>query len=86
MRRKIAKRIKKRLKKLGCTILNEHSIREPGWKRKQCGFSAEIKFKNIRICSIGDDELDCYRMALEDILEEIRDPFLTKGYENNEVF
>lgn len=86
MRRKIAKRIKKQLKKLGCTIHNEHPIKEPGWKRKQCGFFAEIKFKNIRVCSIGDDELDCYRMALEDILEEIRDPFLTKGYENNEVF
>lgn len=81
MRRKIAKRIKKQLRDLGCDIRDPHFIREPGWKRKDCGFAAEIIFKNCRICSVGFDELDCYKMALEDVLEEIRDPFLTKDYD-----
>lgn len=77
MRRKIAKRIKKQLRGLGCDIRDPHFIRESGWKRKDCGFAAEIIFKNCRICSVGFDELDCYKM----VLEEIRDPFLTKDYD-----
>lgn len=81
MRRKIAHRIKKQLRGLGCNIRDPHFISERAWKRKQCGFAAEIIFKNIRICSVGFDELDCYRMALEDVLEEIREPFLTKDYD-----
>lgn len=80
MRRKIAKRLKKKLRSLGCEIRDAHFIREPGWKRKQCGYSAEVIFKNLHICSIADDELVCYRMALEDVMEEIREPFLTKDW------
>lgn len=81
MRRKIARRIKKQLRGLGCEIRDPHFIKESGLERKQCGFAAEIIFKNICICSIGHDELVCYRMALEDVLEEIREPFLTKDYD-----
>lgn len=80
MRRKIAKRLKKKLRSLGCKIEYEHFIKEPGWKRKQCCYAAEVIFKNCRICSVADDELACYRMVLEDVMEEIREPFLTKGY------
>lgn len=47
-------------------------------QRKDSGYSAEIIFKNMYVCSIGFDELDCYKMAYEDIMEEIREPFLTK--------
>ena len=78
MRRKIAKRIKNQLRGLGCDIRDPHFIREPGWKRKDCGFAAKIIFKNLCICLVGFDELECYKMALEDILEEIHYPFLTK--------
>lgn len=80
LRRKIAKRLKKKLRNLGCRIENPHFVSEPGWKRKACGYAAEVIFKNCHICSIGDDELDCYRMALEEVMDEIREPFLTKDY------
>lgn len=52
MRRKIAKRIKKQLKKLGCTIYDEHLIREPGWKRKQCGFLLKSNLKISEYCPL----------------------------------
>lgn len=80
MRRKIAKRYKKKLRALGCEIRDPHFVSEPGWRRKDCGYSAEIVFKNMHVCSVGFDELDCYKMAYEDIMEEIREPFLTKDY------
>ena len=83
MRRKIAKRLKKKLRALGCEILDPHFVSEPGWKRKDCGYSVKIIFKNMRVCSIGKDELECYRMALDCVLDEINDPFLTKGWEEN---
>lgn len=78
MRRKIAKRLKKKLLALGCQIQDAHFVSEPGWKRKQCGYAAEVIFKNCHICSCGYDELNCYRMALECVMDEIREPFLTK--------
>lgn len=82
MRRKIAKRLKKKLLALGCEIKDPHFISEPGWPRKQCGYAAEVIFKNCRICCIAKDELECYRWALEEVMEEIREPFLTKGAED----
>lgn len=81
MRCKIAKRLKKKLRALGCEIQNPHFVSEPGWRRKDCGYAADIKFKGMTVCSIGEDELDCYRMALDCVLDEINDPFLTKNWE-----
>lgn len=76
MRRKIAKRLKKKLRSLGCEIRNAHFVSEPGWPRKQCGYSADILFRGWCIASCGNDELDCYRIALECVMDEIREPFL----------
>lgn len=73
MRRKIAKRLKNKLRAMGCEIHDPHFIYEPGWKRKDCGYSAEILVNGWIICVSGKDELDCYRTALEcatDILDE----------------
>lgn len=81
MRRKIAKRLKKKLRALGCEIQDPHFISEPGWKRKDCGYSAEIIFRNVHICSVAKDELWCYRMALEEVMEEINNPVLTADWE-----
>lgn len=78
MRRKIAKRYKKKLRALGCEIRDPHFVSEPGWRRKDCGYSAEIIFKNMHVCSCGKDELECYKMAYECVMDEIREPILTK--------
>lgn len=76
MRRKIAKRYKKKLRALGCEIRDPQFVSEPGWKRKDCGYSAKIMFRGWKIMSCGFDELECYKIAYECVMEEIKDPYL----------
>lgn len=68
MRRKIAKRLKKKLEGLGCKIEKVEFVKEPGWKRKDCGYSISIKYKGWTVVCIGHDELICYRIMLDDVL------------------
>ena len=68
MSRKIAKRLKKQLIKLGCTIEKVEFCKEPGWKRKDCGYCITINYKGWHNACIGYDELVCYRMMLDNVL------------------
>lgn len=76
MRKKIARRKRRELLKLGCTIGKIEYEREPGWKRSDCGYSITVYYKGWKICCIGFDELVCYKMALETVYEDMKDPFL----------
>ena len=67
MRRKIAKRKRKELRKLGCTFSKEEFIREPGWRRKDCGYSVTVHYKDLVLVTVGDDELECYSIALDEV-------------------
>lgn len=78
MRRKIAKRYKKKLRALGCEIRDPHFVSEPGWRRKDCGYAADIIFNEWTIMSCAFDELECYKMACECVMDEIRNPIITK--------
>ena len=65
MRKKIAKRKRKEILKRGATISNAYFIKDPGWRRKDCGYTADIAYLGWKIGSCGFDMLECYQAGLE---------------------
>ena len=89
MRQKIAKRKRREILKRGAVISNAHFVKEPGWKRKDCGYTADISYLGWTILSNGFDVLECWQAGLEsmDFVEEevIKDLLDTdKPYEHLE--
>ena len=87
MRRKIAKRKKKELVALGGFNIREKHISEPGWRKKDCGWSIKYKYcepdGNVwEYTVLGKDLLECYKLALEEIYaEQTSVDFYRKVYE-----
>lgn len=75
MRRKIAKRCRREILRAGGVITEEKWIREPGWQRKDCGFGTKVICNGWNICSIGKDELESYKMALDCVKHDCDEPF-----------
>ena len=67
MRRKISKRLKRQCIKEGAVIIKEEFVREPCWRRKDCCFTAEVKFRGWTYFANGFDALEAYRCLLDDI-------------------
>lgn len=65
MRRKIAKRLKRDILRRGAVISNAHFIKDPGWRRKDCGYAADISYLGWKIGSNGFDMLECWQAGLE---------------------
>lgn len=87
MRRKIAKRKRKELLKLGAVIDYEGWIKESEWKRKDIGYKIDFQLNHPKMlgplhCCIYDyDELIAYKVALEIVNDEFKfakDPTLYK--------
>ena len=72
MRKKIAKRKRREILKRGAVISNAHFVKEPGWRRKDCGYTADISYLGWNIGSNGFDMLECWQAGLEcmDFVEE----------------
>ena len=64
MRRKIARRVRKQIIRAGAKIKKEHWVKEPGWKRKDCGYSVDIEYCGWKIFACGFDKLETYRDLL----------------------
>ena len=69
MRRKIAKRLRRQCLKEGVEIIKEEFDREPGWKRKDCGYVAKVKYRGWTITSCGEDMLSAWKFIMDDIRE-----------------
>ena len=67
MRRKIAKRLRRQCLREGLEILEEGFVKEPGWKRKDCGYAAVFKYRGWEIHSCAFDMLEVYRWMLDDM-------------------
>lgn len=76
MRKKIAKRLRRQCLRGGMEIIKEEFIREPGWKRKDCGVCVEVKYHGWTIAALGFDWLEAYRM----LVDEIDDPLYEKEW------
>lgn len=66
MRRKIAKRLKREIVKMGAVI------QEDGWAvprksvpRKENGYIFKVMYRGYSIFAAGDDELESFRMVLD---------------------
>ena len=68
MRRKIAKRLRRQCLREGLEILKEGFCKEPGWRRKDCGYAAVFKYRGWEIRACAFDMLEVYRWMLDDIL------------------
>lgn len=65
MRKKIAKRLRRELLRCGCVIKKEQFVKEPGWYRRDCGYSIEfIEPDGAECLTLGFDMLDAYRLVL----------------------
>ena len=42
-------------------------MKEPGWKRKDCGYAAVFKYRGWEIHSCAFDMLEVYRWILDDM-------------------
>lgn len=65
MRKKIAMRLRREALRRGARIESVEFIREPGWRRKYCGFAVHAVHAGWYIDATGDDLLDAYRGLLE---------------------
>ena len=65
MRKKIAMRLRREALRRGARIESVEFIREPGWRRKDCGFAVHAVHAGWNIDATGDDLLDAYRSLLE---------------------
>lgn len=65
MRKKIAMRLRREAMRRGARIESVEFIREPGWRRKDCGFAVHAVHAGWNIDATGDDLLDAYRGLLE---------------------
>lgn len=65
MRKKIAMRLRREALRRGVRIESVELIREPGWKRKDCGFAVHAVHAGWNIDATGNDLLDAYRGLLE---------------------
>ena len=63
MRRKIAKRLRRECLRNGIQITKEAFIREPGWKRKDCGYEINFIYRGWKVWCIGFDSLVAWRDA-----------------------
>ena len=72
MRKKIAMRLRREALRRGARIESVEFIREPGWRRKDCGFAVHAVHAGWYIDATGYDLLDAYRGLLEcmDLAEE----------------
>ena len=64
MRKKIAKRLRREAMRKGAVIIYEHYVREPGWKKKDCGYSVTAKYKGWEVLVPERDMLEAYRTLL----------------------
>lgn len=64
MRRKIAKRLRREILRLGATIEEEEWLGDKKEPRKERGFAVTVKYKGGTICSPDYDELEAYRITL----------------------
>lgn len=76
MRKKIAMRLRREALRRGAKIERVEYIREPGWRRRDCGFAVHAVHAGWNIDAIGHDLLEVYRGLLEcmDIAEEEEPP------------
>lgn len=65
MRKKFAIRKRRELLRRGGVIQQEMFIREPGWRRKDCGYAVEFRYHGHTVSASGDDMLDAFSAALE---------------------
>lgn len=65
MRKKIAMRLRREAMRRGARIESVEFIREPGWRRKDCGFAVHAVHAGWYIDATGHDLLDAYRGLLE---------------------
>lgn len=63
MRRKIAKRLRRECMRDGIQITKEAFIREPGWKRKDCGYEINFVYRGWKVWCCGHDILQAWRDA-----------------------
>ena len=67
MRAKIAKRLRKECLRRGAEIKKEYAVKEPGWKRKDCGVTVEVRCGEADFVCCARDYLQAYRRLLENI-------------------
>lgn len=65
MRKKIAMRLRREALRRGARVESVEFIREPGWRRKDCGFAVHAVHAGWNIDATGHDLLDAYRGLLE---------------------
>ena len=71
MRNKIARRKRKELLSLGCVLKKEYFIKEPGWRRKDCGYEIEFNFRGCDWSICEWDKLACFKTAIQCVHEEL---------------
>lgn len=64
MRKKFAMQKRRDLIRKGAKILHEGFVRQPGWRRKDCGYGVEFEYDGHNCLCGGDDMLEAYKDAL----------------------
>lgn len=77
MRRKIANRKRKELRKLGCQFEKDGWNKEKFWVCKRAYFIL-IKFQDHKLACSGDNELETVKLALKLIKLELQSNFCTE--------
>lgn len=65
MRKRFARQKRRSLLREGAEILSEKWIKEPGWKRKDIGYSVNFVYEGRTYYCAGHDELSTYTVALD---------------------
>ena len=65
MRRKIAKRLRREVLRMGAVIKEERWAEPKNVPRKENGYALRVVYRGWKIFSAGDDELESYRMVLD---------------------
>lgn len=69
MRKRIAKRVRKDILRMGGQIVSVNYVSESGWLRKQCGYQVIASYNNKECWCLGYDLLEAYKLAVETIRE-----------------
>ena len=76
MRRKIANRIRKELRSLGCIIETDRVVNDPAWYNPNTYFVI-LQFRDHKLACSGDNELQALKLALKIIKLEIEHQICT---------